>query len=108
MSDFSELQVFIERWGLASASERLQQRVDSDLSELEEFYKAVSPQLEAIIEYLNQFPVDAIPEKDRSLACMALAICEVDDALHVWKASNLDYISDPCRWRTKSTFSDYR
>jgi hypothetical protein len=108
MSDFSALRLFIERWGLPEASQRLRQRVEAELPELQDFYDAVSPELEAIILYLNQFPVAEIPEADIPLANMALALCEVDDAIHIWKAANLDYISDPVSWRTKLGFSDYR
>ncbi len=107
MPDFNELQPWIDSWGLASARERLGRRVDSELREIQAFYDAVSPRLEEIIEYLNHFPVDEIPEDDRKLAWMVLALCEVDDALHVWKAANLDYISDPVNWRTKTSFIDY-
>ncbi len=108
MSDFSDLKPYIERWGLPEASQRLRQRVEAELTDLQDFYAAVSPELESIIQYLNQFPVEEIPEADRPLANMILALCEVDDAIHVWKASNLDYISDPVSWRTKTSFNDYR
>ena len=107
MPDFNELQPWIDSWGLPSARERLHRRVDSELREMQAFYDAVSPRLEEIIEYLNQFPVDDIPEDDMKLAWMVLGLCEVDDALHVWKAANLDYISDPVNWRTKTSFIDY-
>jgi len=108
MPDLSELKPYIELWGHARASERLRKRVDTALVGQQDFYDAASPHLNAIIEYLNQFPVDEIPEKDKPLAYMALALCEVDDAIHLWKAANLDYISDPVTWRTKSAFCDYQ
>ena len=108
IADFSELQPYIERWGLVTAAERLQLRVDMNLDDLQEFYDAVSPHLQALIEHLNQHPINEIPESDKPLAYMALALCEVDDAIHMWKASNLEYISDPVRWRTKKTYSDYQ
>ena len=108
MPDFDDLQKWIELWGLPHAHDRLARRVDSELSDLQAFHEAVSPRLETIIDYLNQFPVDGIPAADQPLAWMALAICEVDDALHTWKANNLDFISDPVSWRTKSAYSDYR
>ena len=108
MVDFSELENYIDRWGLESPADRLRQRVDSTLDELKDFYNAVSPRTEEIIEYLNQFHINEIPEKDRPLAWMILALCEVDDAIHMWKAANLDYISDPVHWRTKTSFVDYR
>jgi len=108
MTDFSALKPYIEHWGLATAAARLQRRVDTNLNELQSFYDAVSPHLEAILEYLNQHPIDEIPESDKPLAYMALALCEVDDAIHMWKASNLEYISDPVIWRTKTAYSDYQ
>ena len=107
MNKFSELQAFAERWGKASAGERLEQRANAEFVELQDFYDAVSPQLDEIIQYLNQYPVDGIPDADKPLAYMALALCELDDALHVWKQVDLDYISDPVEWRTKSSFCDY-
>ena len=107
MKQFPRLKPFAERWGLASAHDRLQQRTRAELAELKEFYDAVSPQLDDIIQYLNQYPVDGIPDADKPLAYMALALCELDDALHVWQKVNLDYISDPVEWRTKSSFCDY-
>ncbi|NKB36042.1 MAG: hypothetical protein GKR93_02580 [Gammaproteobacteria bacterium] len=108
MSDFDDLRPYIEHWGQAEANQRLRLRVEAELAELEEFYNALSPKLEAIIQYLNQYPVNKIPEADKPLANMLLALCEVDDAIHIWKSTNLDYISDPITWRTKLAYSDYR
>ena len=107
MNNFSGLQSFAEQWGLENAEARLKQRANAEFSELKEFYDAVSPQLDEIIQYLNQYPVDEIPDADKPLAYMALALCELDDALHVWRQVNLDYISDPVEWRTKNSFCDY-
>ena len=106
--DFSDLSGFIDKWGLETAHERLQKRSATDLPELKAFYDAVTPRLEEMIVFLNQFPVDEIPEQFKPIAYMALAICEVDDAINVWKSSNLEYISEPCSWRVKSSYYDYR
>jgi hypothetical protein len=106
--DFSDLSGFVDNWGLESAHERLQKRSAADLSDLKVFYDAVTPRLEEIIEFLNQFPVNEIPQQFKPIAYMALAICEVDDAINVWKSSILEYISEPYSWRVKSSYYDYR
>jgi hypothetical protein len=106
--DFSDLSEFIDDWGLNTSAERLNKRSSTDMSELREFHDAITPRLEEIIQFLNQFPVNDIPEKYKHLSWLALAICEVDDAINLWKASNLDYISDPNSWRTKSSYCDYQ
>ena len=106
--DFSDLSGFIGTWGLETAPERLNNRSTANLSEMQAFYDAVTPRLEEIIEFLNQFPVNEIPEEFRPIANMALAVCEVDDAINLWKLSELEYISDPYSWRTKSSYYDYQ
>lgn len=106
--DFSDLSRFIDNWGLDSAHDRLKKRSTVDLTELNAFYDAVTPRLEEIIEFLNQFPVNEIPEQFKPIAYMALAICEVDDPINVWKSSNLEYISEPSSWRVKSSYYDYQ
>ena len=106
-SDFSELGKYLDEWGLDSAHERLRKRSEATLEESNEFYEAIVPRLEEIIVFLNQFPVDKIPNEYKSLANMALAICEVDDAINLWKSSNLELSSDPYTWRVKSSYYDY-
>lgn len=108
MPELSKLQPYIKQWGQETAAARLQRRVDADLEELHAFYDAVSPYLEEIIQHLNAYSVDEIPEADKPLAYLALALCETDDAIHNWQAANLDYISDPVTWRTKTAFTDYQ
>ena len=106
--DFSELGPFIEKWGLETPHERLEHRSTATMSELTAFHEAIVPRLREIIEFLNQYPVDEIPEQHLPLAYAALAVCEVDDAVHMWKAPNLDMYSDPVGWRTKTSYYDYK
>ena len=81
--DFSDLGPFIEKWGLETAHERLQHRSTATMNELTAFHEAIVPRLKEIIEFLNRFPVDEIPEQHRPIACTALAVCEADDAVHM-------------------------
>ncbi len=105
--DFSELQEYINDWGHADAHQRLNKRTNADFSDLKKFYDAVVPRLGEIIEFLNQFPVDDIPEEFGPLAYMALAACEVDDPVNVWQSSELTYQSNAKNWRVKKSYYDF-
>lgn len=84
------LDPFLPGWGLATSHERLVKRANSSMEEMRAFYDAMMPQLEEIIDYLNQFPLNAIPDADMPLANAALAMCEVDNAVNKWNSPTLD------------------
>ena len=105
--DFSDLKEFIDEWGNADAHHRLNKRSNADFSDIKKFYDAVVPRLEEIIEFLNRFHVNDIPEQFKPLAYMALAACEIDDPVNIWESSELTYISNSKDWRVKQGFYDY-
>lgn len=84
-----DLDVFLAEWGLPESHQRAVKRSTSTMAEIEAFYRAMTPRLAEIIEYLNQFPLHEIPTADRSLADAALAVCEVDYAVNKWHTPNL-------------------
>ena len=106
--DFSDLDRHVAEWGLETAHARLHKRVSGSLEEQQMFHAAIVPRLEAIIEFLNQFPLTAIPAEHLPLAYTALAVCEVDDAVSQWHAATLGIASDPRTWRVKEHFYDYQ
>lgn len=107
-TDFSELNGFVAQWGLPTAHERLVRRTEAPMAEIEHFYQAIVPRLDDIITFLNQFPVDAIPDEYLPLSYLALAACEIDDAINLWKAPTMEYGSDMRTWRVKESLYDYR
>ena len=106
--DFSDLDPYLMLWGLPASAERVAKRVRSSMAELRAFHDAMTPRLEEIIGYLNQFPVHEIPEVDRPLANAALAMCEVDNAVSKWKAPTLVSGVDVLGLTEKKTLYDSR
>lgn len=106
MADFSELEPLLHEWGLPTTRDRVVKRMNSSFEELEAFHAAMSPRLEEIIQFLNQFPLDAIPEEHRPLAWTALAMCEVDDAVSKWGAPTSPGACSPLRFSPKKNFND--
>jgi hypothetical protein len=106
--DFSELEPFIRTWGLPTTQERMVKRLNSTFDELKAFHAAMLPRLDEIIQFLNQFPLNAIPERYRPLADAALAMCEVDDPVSKWGTVTLPEAGDPRRFTPKKSFYDNR
>jgi len=96
----------VQRWGLVTRVARREQRLNSTMRELEGFYTSVAPFMERIIELLNQFPVDAIPERYRPLAFTAFALCEVDGPVSKYLKVRFDQTSDPRHFVGKRSFYD--
>ena len=106
--EFAELEEFIGAWGLPTAHERLIKRSNSTIEETQTFYDVITPRLEGIIEFLNQYTIADIPEEYLPLSYTALAACEIDDVVNVWHAPVLDFSSDMCSWRVKKSKYDYQ
>ena len=105
----AQLQVldpYVAQWGLPTLQQRREKRLRSTLEELREFHDAMLPHLEAVIEFLNQFPPDRIPDEHRALGYAALAMCEVDDPVNKWRSVTLTEALDPRHFRIKRNFFD--
>lgn len=104
--DFTDLEPFVREWGLPTTHDRTVKRLNSSFAELESFHTAMTPRLDEIIQFLNQFPLDAIPERHQALACTALAMCEVDDAVSQGGAPTSPAALSPLRFSLKKNFND--
>ena len=81
---FKDLEPFASGWALATERERNRKRLSSTMEELRAFYNAVLPRMEAILEYLNQFPPDKMPEEARRLFFLTLSLAEIAPAVELF------------------------
>jgi hypothetical protein len=72
-------------WALSAEVERMAARENSTLEELQVFYDAMMRRLPAIVEYLNLFPLDRMPEEAQRLLQMALSLNEVSFAVERYR-----------------------
>jgi hypothetical protein len=84
---FRDLEHFAPLWALATQNERERRRRASLESERKEFYDAVVPRLASIIEYLDRFALDAMPEDTRRLLHLTLSIAEIAPTVELYKGS---------------------
>jgi hypothetical protein len=82
---FSGLERFAAAgWCLDTERERYTKRLDSAMPELLELYDAAFPRLREIIEHLDQFPLDDLPEQERNLLRLAYSLIQVSLAVDMW------------------------
>jgi len=102
----AELAPLLRGWDANSVAERITKRTGSTLQELQAFHDAFVPHLEEIIDLLNQYPVDEVPEEYRALREAALYLLHVDRPVNKWKTVMLEGARDPRSFRMKRDFTD--
>jgi hypothetical protein len=98
-SAFANLESLARDWAVPTEQERTARRLASNFSQIQAFHDAMLPQLEAIFEYLNRFPIDAMPDDCHRLLYLALAVAEVAPAIHFYKGEPPTYVLDDTRFQ---------
>lgn len=104
--EFGDLDAWVAEWGLPTWHERSLKRARATLEELRAFHAAMLPRLEEIIRFLNQWPLEEIPQEYKPLSWAALAVCDVDGAVETWKQPLLVPAADPGDFTPKRSFYD--
>lgn len=100
--DFQTLEPFVQEWGLPTREARLEKRLTTTIEDLRAFYEAMTPHLQGVIAFLDQWPLDKIPEEHRRLADTALMLCEIDNPVNKWRSNTLSDGVDPRRLEVKA------
>jgi hypothetical protein len=97
--EFSELERFMDQWALPTQSERESRRRNTTPQQRKEFYEAVTPSLEAIIAWLDRFPLDAMPAAAQRLLLLILSLAEIAPTVELYKGSaTVPYSFDETRF----------
>jgi hypothetical protein len=82
---FSDLEPFVADWCLDSEPERYAKRLASTMEEIQAFYDAVFPRAEAAMQYLEQFPLDDLPEDAFRLLKLLYSLILMSFPVEIWK-----------------------
>jgi hypothetical protein len=101
-TEFADLEPFSD-WSLEFERERYAKRLSSSMDDMQAFYDAAFPRLEAIIEYLDQFDLNALPDDARPLLWLSYSLVNVSFPVEVWRqprvpdsgAASMDVIVEP-------------
>jgi hypothetical protein len=102
--EFADLEPFAG-WALPTERERYAKRLASTMDQLQAFYDAALPRLEAAALYLEQLHLDSLPDEAKRLLQLCYSLINVSFPVEAWHqprvpdsgASTLDVIIEPAR-----------
>ena len=83
-ADYADLEPFAD-WAVPTERARYAKRVSSTMDELQAFYDAAFPRLEAAASYLEQFDLKAMPDDAKRLLWLSCALVTVSFPVEVWR-----------------------
>lgn len=82
--EFADLEPFAPTWVLASEAQRYAQRLASSMAEMQAFYDACFPRVQAAMEYLDRFPLHDLPPAALNLLHLVYSLIMVSLPVEVW------------------------
>lgn len=81
---FAAYEDLVDHWALGTENERRNRRMTSTQAQLQAFYDRTQPALDDWVRHLNGFDLDHLPEPERNLLNLALAVVEVSPAIELF------------------------
>ena len=81
---FADLEPYLA-WSLATEKERQRKRASSTMAEIQAFYDTILPRMDAIISYVDQFPLQAMPADAQRLLDLTFSLAEIASAVELFK-----------------------
>lgn len=83
-AEFAALEPFLD-WDLAHEPDRYAKRLKSTMAEMQEFYDAAFPLLNDVIDYVDKYPLDDLPEDARTLMHLMQSLVMISFPIEAWK-----------------------
>lgn len=74
---FADLEPLAITWSLATQRQREERRRVSSSTELRALYDALLPRMDVVLDYLNQYSLDELPEDAKRLLYLTFSLAEV-------------------------------
>ena len=102
-AEFADLEPFAAKWCLARERDRYEVRLATSMDEMQAFYDAAFPRMEEAMAYLDQFPLDELPDDATNLLHLVYSLVTVSFPVETWHqpyvpdsgAAYLDLVSEP-------------
>ncbi|VWB39299.1 hypothetical protein [Burkholderia lata] len=88
---FEELEPFLAAWSTPTSHERWIRRAAMPYDEIVRFYDAMFARAEEATVYLEQFPLDDMPEPARNLFRLLLSLCHASVAVEMHQAPGIKH-----------------
>jgi hypothetical protein len=96
---FKELEEQFGDWILPTHQDHALKRGNSTLAELTRLYEGIDPYLEAMLDYMDQYPLDQQPDDAKNLWLLICAYIEIAQAVERWQAPKQPEAIDNVRIR---------
>lgn len=83
-TEFADLEPFAD-WCLPTEDERYDKRIASTMDELQAFYDAAFPRLEAALDHLDALDINALPEDATRLLQLCNSLMTASFPVEVWR-----------------------
>ena len=101
-ADFADLEPFAD-WSLETEAERYAKRLASTMDEMQAFYDAALPRLEAALAHLDALPLDDLPADATRLLWLCYSLVNASFPVEVWRqprvpdsgAASMDMVVEP-------------
>jgi hypothetical protein len=88
---FQELERYVDKWARPEFMDRYAARATSPFAEVSEFYHAVLPRMDDIMQHIDQYPMDAMPQDAFNLAHLAMSFMVVSPAVELFDQSDVPW-----------------
>jgi hypothetical protein len=100
---FADLEPFAVTWCLRTESERYDRRLASTMDEMQAFYDAAFPRLPDVLDFLDQYALDSLPDDATNLLWLCYSLVQVSFPVEVWRqprvpdsgAASIDAVIEP-------------
>jgi hypothetical protein len=83
-TDFADLEPYAG-WAIPTERARYAKRLSSSMDELQAFYDAAMPRMEAATTYLEQYDLNDLPDDAKHLLWLYCALVTVSFPVEVWR-----------------------
>ena len=83
-SEFSDLEPFAPKWCLPTEGERYATRLASTMDEMQALYDATMARADAAMTYLDQYPLDQLPDDAVRLLHLLYSMVMVSFPVECW------------------------
>ena len=85
---------FLDSWSEWIISDEVRRRekcAATPLTEIQNFYTAILESADSILEYLNSFPLEQLPEPERNLFFLMQSFIEASLSVEMFEQPEMDY-----------------
>ncbi len=89
LEPFEDLTSYLA-WSLPTDRERSAKRQSSTMAEINAFYHAMLPRMDAILSYLEQYPPERVPADVQRLFFLTLSLAKIAPAVEMYGEPNAE------------------